>query len=131
MNEPVLARLQQLMTLREEVETLGSGSPWTPPADWVDEDTHLLLLLDVPGVDPGSLELEEEGPNVTVAGRRDLPARRLGAERPGGTFARTLRFPEPVVPQSGQAHLAGGVLQVRFEKLHPTIDVDASEAERE
>jgi len=127
MNEPVLARLQHLMTLREEVETLGTGSPWTPPADWVDEDTHLLLLLDVPGVDPASLELEEEGPSVTVAGVRELPARTLSAERPGGPFTRTLHFPEPVVPQSGQAHLAGGVLQVRFEKRHPTIDVDSTE----
>ena len=116
------------MTLREEVETLGSGSAWTPAADWVDEDTHLLLLLDVPGVDPGSLELEETGMEVTVAGRREVPERRLSAERPSGTFTRILRFPEPVLPQSGQAHLSGGVLSVRFEKRHPTIDVDVSEA---
>lgn len=131
MNEPVLARLQQLMTLREEVETLGHGSPWTPPADWVDDQTHLLLLLDVPGVDPGSLEMAEEGLNLTVAGLREVPDRRLSSERPGGSFTRTLHFPEPVVPQSGQAHLAGGVLHVRFEKLHPTIDVDSTEADQD
>ncbi|MBB5233173.1 Hsp20/alpha crystallin family protein [Deinococcus budaensis] len=128
MNEPVLARLQQLMTLREEVETLGAGGPWTPPADWVDGDRHLLLLLDVPGVDPDSLELQEEGRTLTVAGRRELPGRTLRAERPGGTFTRTLTFPEPVVPQSGQASLNAGVLSVRFEKRHPTIDVNATES---
>ncbi|MPY65436.1 Hsp20/alpha crystallin family protein [Deinococcus sp. SDU3-2] len=124
MNEPVLARLQQLMTLREEVETLGTlGSPWTPPADWVDEDTHLRLLLDVPGVDPESLEMHEEGGAVTVAGRREVPARLLHGERPGGAFSRTLPFPEATVPNSGEAQLAAGVLNVRFEKRHPTIDV--------
>lgn len=123
MNEPVLARLQHLMALREEVESLGTAGPWTPPADWVDEGTHLRLLLDVPGVDPDSLELHEEGDSVTVAGRRDLPDQALHAERPGGTFARTLAFPEPVVPQTGQATLNAGVLSVRFEKRHPTIDV--------
>lgn len=127
MNEPVLARLQQLMTLREEVETLGTLGAWTPPADWVDEDTHLRLLLDVPGVDPESLEMHEEGGAVTVAGRREAPARLLHGERPGGTFSRTLPFPEPVVPNSGEAQLAAGVLSVRFEKRHPTIDVTTQE----
>lgn len=119
------------MTLREEVETLGGAGVWTPPADWVDDQTHLLLLLDVPGVDPGSLELEEAGMDLTVAGRREVPERLLSSERPGGTFTRALRFPEPVLPQSGQASLSGGVLTVRFEKRHPTIDVDASEANDE
>ncbi|GMA14965.1 Hsp20/alpha crystallin family protein [Deinococcus metallilatus] len=127
MNEPVFARLQHLMTLREEVETLGLGGPWTPPADWVDQGTHLLLLLDVPGVDAGTLELHEEGGSVTIAGRREMPERALSAERPGGTFTRTLPFPEAVIPQSGQASLNAGVLSVRFEKRHPTIDVHASD----
>lgn len=123
MNEPVLARLQHLMALREEVEELGAGGPWTPPADWLDEGTHLLLLLDVPGVDPSFLELQEEEGTVTVAGRRDVPAHALHIERPGGTFTRALPFPEPVVPQTGQASLNAGVLSVRFEKRHPTIDM--------
>ncbi|WP_034409164.1 Hsp20/alpha crystallin family protein [Deinococcus murrayi] len=123
MNEPVLARLRQLMNLREEVETLGTLGAWTPPADWVDEDTHLRLLLDVPGVDPQSLEMQEEDGAVTVAGRRDVPLRLLSGERPGGTFRRTLPFPEAVVPGSGEAQLTAGVLSVRFEKRHPTIDV--------
>ncbi|EYB68208.1 heat shock protein Hsp20 [Deinococcus phoenicis] len=130
MNEPVLARLQQLMTLREEVETLGLGGPWTPPADWVDQGTHLLLLLDVPGVDAGTLELHEEDGTVTVAGRREAAERLLSAERPTGTFTRTLTFPEVVIPQSGQASLNAGVLSVRFEKRRPTIDVNASDANR-
>lgn len=127
MNEPVLARLQHLMKLREEVETLGLGGPWTPPADWVDEGTHLLLLLDVPGVDPDRLELLEDGQTVTIAGSRERPIRTLSSERPGGIFTRTLPFPEPVLPQSGQASLSAGVLSIRFEKRHPTIDVNAGE----
>lgn len=113
------------MTLREEVETLEGAVPWTPPADWVDGDTHLTLLLDVPGVDADGLELHEDGDTVTVAGRRDTPHSTLQAERPSGTFTRTLRFPQSVVPQSGEASLNAGVLSVRFEKRHPTIDVNA------
>ncbi|MBX8464636.1 MULTISPECIES: Hsp20/alpha crystallin family protein [unclassified Deinococcus] len=128
MNEPVLARLQHLMTLREEVETLTGTGPWIPSADWADADTHLILYLDVPGVNPDTLELLEEDDTVTVAGQRDETHRLLRGERPAGTFRRTLTFPEDVLPQTGQASLAGGVLCVRFEKKHPTINVQSSDA---
>lgn len=124
-NEPVLARLHHLMTLREQVEALGQAGPWTPAADWRDADTHLELLLDVPGVDPQSLALHEDGQQITVSGERTAPDSLLRAERPGGPFSRTFTFPEAVYPDSGQASLAGGVLTVRFEKRCPTIDVES------
>ncbi|MFC4453421.1 Hsp20/alpha crystallin family protein [Deinococcus sonorensis] len=123
MNEPVLTRLNNLMQLRQEVETLATTGPWEPAADWLDEGTHLVLMLDVPGVDPQRLELLEEGDEVTVAGERTtlLHAEPLRRERPLGTFSRTMRFPEPVVSQSAQAQLGSGVLTVRFEKRQKTL----------
>ena len=130
MNEPVLSRLQHLMTLREEVETLRRGGRWTPAADWCDAGTHLELWVDVPGVDPETLTLSEEGGNVTVSGEREPLTRLISGDRPGGAFDLTLAFPEEVLPQSGQASLAHGVLTVRFEKRYPTIDV-RSEAQEE
>ena len=126
--KPVLARLQQLMTLREEVETLAQGGPWTPAADWRDAGTHLDLLLDVPGVDAGTLALAEDGGQLTVSGERPGTEHLRRSERPSGRFVRELAFPEPVRPASGVASLAGGVLTVRFEKLRPTIDVTARPA---
>lgn len=123
MNEPVLSRLQQLMTIREGVENLGQPGAWHPAADWVDAGTHLLLLLDVPGANVESLALEEQGDTVTVTGERSIPEHRLSAERPGGTFTRKLTFPQEVLPQTGQATVKNGVLTVQFEKKHPTIDV--------
>ncbi|MBB5375241.1 HSP20 family protein [Deinococcus metalli] len=127
MNEPVLARLQQLMTLREEVETLGSGGPWIPAADWTDEDTHLILHLDIPGVSADSLELLEEGSTVTVSGERPALARLIGGDRPAGAFRRSFTFPQDVLPQTGEAQLRHGILSVRFQKRHPTIDVHAED----
>ena len=125
---PVLARLHHLMTLREEVESLTVGGPWTPAADWRDAGTHLELLLDVPGVDPESLALEEDGGQLAVSGERPGPTHLLSSERPVGRFVRRLNFPQQVRPDSGAASLAAGVLTVRFEKLHPTIDVTAQPA---
>lgn len=129
MNEPTLARLQQLMTVREEAEGLlehGEARGFVPAADWLDGGSHLTLLLDVPAVEAASLEMEEDGDHLTVAGTRaSLPpgaGRLLLSERRAGTFSRTLVFPEPVVPGSGEASLEAGVLRVCFTKLHPTID---------
>ncbi|MDO4263468.1 MAG: Hsp20/alpha crystallin family protein [Deinococcus sp.] len=129
MNEPTLARLQQLMTVREEAEGLlgqGEARGFVPAADWLDSGSHLTLLLDVPAVEAGSLEMEEDGDRLTVAGARTrLPpgaGRLLLSERRGGAFSRTLVFPEAVVPGSGEASLEAGVLRVCFTKLHPTID---------
>lgn len=113
------------MNLREEVESLSSAGPWTPPADWLEDDTHLTLLLDLPGVNAERVELHEEGDTVTVAGERAAPAGRLSSERPTGTFSRTLTFPQEVLPQTAQASLTSGVLTVKFQKKHPTINVSA------
>ena len=123
MNEPVLARLNTLMHLREEVENLGSAFPWEPAADWLDQGTHLVLLMDVPGLLPGQLELLEDGDDLTIAGERrsELSGELLSRERPGDRFSRQLRFPGAVVPGSGQATLSSGVLSVRFEKRQKTL----------
>ncbi|ADY25840.1 heat shock protein-related protein [Deinococcus proteolyticus MRP] len=138
MNEPTLARLQQLMTVREEAEGLlgyGETRGFTPAADWLDGGAHLTLLLDVPAVEAQSLEMEEDGDRLTVAGvRTSLPpgaGRLLQSERRAGAFSRTLVFPEPVVPGSGEASLEAGVLRVRFTKLHPTIDAACHELDTE
>lgn len=122
MNEPVLARLNNLMALREEVEQLSSAFPWEPAADWFDLDTHLLLVMDVPGLDADQLELLEEDGELTVAGERGetQEGELLSRERPGGRFSRTLNFPAPVRAGSAEASLSGGVLKVRFEKQRKT-----------
>ncbi|WP_407570651.1 Hsp20/alpha crystallin family protein [Deinococcus altitudinis] len=122
MNEPVLARLNNLMALREEVEQLGTAFPWEPAADWHDLGTHLLLVMDVPGLDAEHLELLEEGDDLTIAGERGevLDGELLSRERPGGRFVRTLNFPVAVRAGSAEASLSGGVLKVRFEKQRKT-----------
>ncbi|ADV67535.1 Hsp20/alpha crystallin family protein [Deinococcus maricopensis] len=126
MNEPALARLNHLMRIREEVETLSEHGPWTPPADWVDNGTHLTLVMDVPGVDADSLSVQDDnGETVTVRGERaplDLDGEAVQVERPGGVFTRDLTPPSEVVPGTGAASLRAGVLMITFEKRHKTID---------
>lgn len=131
------------MTVREEAEGLleqGTGPrPFVPAADWLDEGASLTLLLDVPGVDVSSLEMYEDGDQLTLAGTRSAgfgsgarsevqgAGRLLLSERGMGRFSRTLTFPEEVVAGSGQAELNAGVLRVQFQKVHPTIDAACQE----
>ncbi len=125
MDKPVLARLQKVMQLREEVETLASGGPFAPDADWLSSGTHLTLMVDVPGCAPESLTLEDDGEAVTLSGERGAvpeDQESLHRERRTGRFSRRLSFPELVVAQSGEASLVSGVLSVRFEKVNKTIE---------
>ena len=125
MNEPVIARLNTLMQLREEVESLSTGGLWEPAADWLETDEQLVLLMDAPGTDASGFDLSEDGDSLTVRGRRleDGPSGQLIERgRPGPVFERRLRFPREVVAGSGQASLRAGVLTIRFEKRHKTIE---------
>ena len=125
MDKPVLARLNRVMELREEVETLGSGGPFLPDIDWLDSGTHLTLVADVPGCLPDSLTLEDDGEQVTLSGHRPLAPEEqdfLHRERRTGRFSRQISFPRAVVTRSGEASLMNGVLSVRFEKVQKTIE---------
>ena len=124
-SEPVLRRINALMQLRQEVESLAQGAPWVPPADWIETDTELALVMDLPGVDQDKLELALEQGAVTVRGERatlDLNGAPLTSERPQGQFQRSLKVPAEIVQGSGDAQLRAGVLVVRFEKRHKIID---------
>lgn len=116
--------LADLAAIRERVARLSAGV-WTPAADWYATDDAVILVVDVPGVDSSSLEVAVRSDTVTVAGERADTA--LGAptlrERPFGRFERSLRVPEPVEPDTGEAQCRGGVLEIRLRKLHRTIDV--------
>lgn len=134
MDKPVLARLNRVMQLREEVETLASGGPYAPDADWLSSGTHLTLVADVPGCLPGSLTLEDDGEAVTLSGERSpLPDDQdaLHRERRTGRFTRRLPFPVPVLAQSGEASLVAGVLSVRFEKVNKTIEAHSEGGQTE
>lgn len=124
-DKPVLARLSKVMQLREEIETLASGGPYSPDADWLSSGTHLTLITDVAGCSLESLILEDDGETLTLSGERSsLPEDQdiLHRERRTGRFSRRLPFPVAVVAQSGEASLVSGVLSVRFEKVNKTIE---------
>ena len=92
-----------------------------PRADIVQSDSHVCLLMEVPGVSAEDLEVTVVGNLVTVVGERRRPrapagrARFLLVERQWGRFERIIELPPAAInPRKAEATLASGLLRVEF-----------------
>ena len=74
--------------------------------------------LDLPGVDPGSIDITVEGPNITISAERRFNQHEddeiLVSERPQGRFSRDLRVGTRVDSDAIEANYEGGVLTLRL-----------------
>lgn len=106
-----------------------AGSSRTPrfmPMDVCKLDGHYLLTADLPGVDPGSVDVNVEGGVLTLSAQRTAPsdegAQWLTSERPYGSYRRQLTLGEGIDPAGITAHYDNGVLSVTIpiaEKAKP------------
>ncbi|MFE9575044.1 Hsp20/alpha crystallin family protein [Nocardia sp. NPDC006044] len=102
-----------------------AARPATMPMDaWRDGD-QFLVELDLPGIDPASLDLDIERNVVTVkATRPELDSGRsmIAAERPRGVFSRQLFLGEGLDTDHIRADYTDGVLRLAIpvaEKAKP------------
>ncbi len=120
--------IERLQTIRQQLDELTRRfasqevvGEWVPAVDVLDEGRQYRILVDVPGVKNEDLELHEEGQTITLAGvRHPLEGNYPRQERPTGPFRRTLTLPEAIVPNSAQATLKGGVLELVLQKAPKT-----------
>ncbi len=93
----------------------GSRSP-VMPLDAYREGDRFLVVLDVPGIDPATIDLTVEKNVLTISTERrwerseDLEV--VVAERPQGTFTRQLFLGEGLDADRIEAHYENGVLRV-------------------
>ncbi|TAK69162.1 MAG: Hsp20/alpha crystallin family protein [Actinomycetota bacterium] len=117
--------------------TAGTASrPVTMPLDsWRDGD-DFFIELDLPGVDPATVDLDVERNVLTVRAERPAPADThewLVTERPHGVFSRQVILGDTLDADRAEATYDGGVLQVRIpvaEKAKPrkiTVQATANE----
>lgn len=113
------------------------GKPWVPHADVVESAERVVVHVDVPGVDPQTVEILLVGNMLTVKGDQPAPPSQSGEtvhrrERPTGTFTRSIALPVPVDPEKVSAESKNGVLTVtlakeeRVKPRHIPIGVKAS-----
>ena len=91
--------------------------PAAMPIDaWRDGDTFL-VELDLPGVDPGSIDVDVERNVLTVKAERKAAASErelIAAERPRGVFSRQLFLGDTLDTDGIAADYENGVLRLRI-----------------
>lgn len=93
-------------------------SPRFMPMDLYKVDDHYVLLADLPGVDPGSIDLDVDRGTLTVTARRSAPSddnrQWLTSERFAGTYRRQLSLGEGIDTDRISASYDNGVLSVHI-----------------
>lgn len=92
------------------------GQPGTGmPMDVFRAGDHVLATLDVPGVDPGSIDISVEGNSVTISAERTAPGDAgewLVSERPRGHYSRRLTLGRDLDLDRLHASYVDGVLSL-------------------
>ncbi len=108
--------------------------PAVMPIDAWREDDTFVVELDLPGVDPGSIDLDVERNVLTVRAERPEPSsgeELIAAERPRGVFSRQLFLGDTLDTEHIRADYDHGVLRLRIpvaEKAKPRkIEVTSSD----
>ncbi|KRE22900.1 Hsp20/alpha crystallin family protein [Agromyces sp. Soil535] len=105
-----------------ELDRLAAGmidsrqGPRVMPIDLHRDGDHYVLSADLPGVDPGSIDVDVDGQLLTIRAERtlrsDSDVQWLAHERPSGSFLRQLTLGEGLDITSISAHYDNGVLSV-------------------
>jgi HSP20 family protein len=101
--------------------TAADSGAWLPPVDIHEETNQFVLNVDLPGVDPKTVEITSDQGVLTIRGQRESSrrdaqeARRV--ERITGEFQRRFSLPESADVQNIKAKAVNGVLEVAIPKL--------------
>jgi HSP20 family protein len=98
---------------------LGTAS-WTPAIDLHETPIEIVLMVDLPGVEPSKIDLSLTGNVLSLRGEKPAAEVEGGHnrvhERPVGTFHRQITLTEAVDFDRVQAEAKNGVLTIRLPK---------------
>jgi HSP20 family protein len=100
-------------------------SQWAPRVDIRDEDKRFMILVDVPGVDPSTIEVSMDKSILTIKGERKVDSEESAGkltrqERVHGSFHRRFALPESADADGISAHGKHGVLEISIPKKAET-----------
>jgi HSP20 family protein len=108
--------------LRNPSFNLGiSGQGAYPPVNILESSDGIVLIAELPGMDPASIKVSGQGNTLTLSGTRsrDEAGNLQGfhrRERPFGDFSRSLQLHPGLDVAKAEARYAAGVLTVRVPK---------------
>jgi HSP20 family molecular chaperone IbpA len=103
----------------------GQPGKWMPPVEIMQRGDRLVICVDLPGIPRESVNVEVQRDRIIVEGERreapqpaDAPGFRR-SERSYGPFHRTVPLPDGVDPDSAQAAMHDGVLEITLRMPTP------------
>ena len=108
-------------------------APRFMPLDLYKVDDHYMLVADLPGADPGSIDVSVDNGVLTLSAQRSAPSDEgvqwLASERFSGTYRRQVTLGDSIDSARISAHYDNGVLTVTIpvaEKAKPRrIEVES------
>ena len=93
-------------------------SRWAPALDALQEDGDIVVRAELPGVEPGDVDITLHDGVLTISGERRSEEQREGSgyyvrERRHGSFRRSMTLPQGVDESKISARFDHGVLEVR------------------
>jgi len=98
-----------------------STTNFVPPVDVYEDEHHVTLKAELPGVDPKNVDIRIENNVLTVRGERKFEKEEKEEnfhriERRYGSFMRSFTLPNTVNPDSVKADYENGLLKIQFDK---------------
>jgi HSP20 family protein len=114
-------RMQRMLQTMPMWEATSDAFTWAPRIDLADENGHLVLTAELPGIEPEDVDIEVEGNLLTIRGEKKLEREHKDervhvAERRYGSFERTFTLPSSADPEKVEADFHQGVLKLQIAK---------------
>lgn len=124
MSDPQTQQALQDTSAPASAEGRADGPTFLPPTDIFETDKAILLVLDVPGADPQSVDITLEKRVLTVSAR-STPFTPQGytlqyAEYETGNYQRAFTLSDEIDREHIDASLKDGVLRLTAPKISPT-----------
>jgi HSP20 family protein len=116
--------INRLFGNTNQSDSSSATATWVPAVDIHEYTDRFELYVDVPGIDPGKVELTLEGGILTLSGQRTAPEfskpdekpRYTRSERGLGHFYRRFVLPDTVDSEKVNANGKDGVLTITIAK---------------
>ena len=99
-----------------------AAGAWMPAMDVFETEDTIVAKLELPGIEPGDVEVAVEDSTLTVSGKREFSSETNEenyhrVERRYGSFSRSIALPQTVDVEKVSAKFDKGVLEIAVPKV--------------